>query len=191
MAVEGSTATVGITDFAARALGDVVFVSLPAQGLAVTAEEPCGEVESTKSVSDLYSPVDGEVTRDQRRPRGRPGPGQLRPLRGGWMFQVQLPAGGALLPGTLSPAEYEELTKDSGLTLAPALLRACGAGSATSTSPDHHDRAPRRPASGPRRSALPELVRGAAGHVGRAHRSVIASTVRPRLQLGQLESART
>ena len=62
VSIEGSSATVGITDFAARALGDVVYVSLPAEGAAVTAEEPCGEVESTKSVSDLFSPVDGQVT---------------------------------------------------------------------------------------------------------------------------------
>ncbi len=114
VAVEGSTATVGITDFAARALGDVVFVSLPADGLAVTAEEPCGEVESTKSVSDLYSPVDGEVTETNGDLEDDPGLVNSDPYGAGWMFRVQLPAGGGeLLPGTLSPAEYEELTKDS------------------------------------------------------------------------------
>ena len=62
VAISGSIASVGITDHAQRALGDVVFVSAPAPGTKVTAGEPCGEVESTKSVSDLYSPVDGEVT---------------------------------------------------------------------------------------------------------------------------------
>ncbi|HEY2239114.1 MAG TPA: glycine cleavage system protein GcvH, partial [Streptosporangiaceae bacterium] len=62
VALNGTTATVGITDFAAKALGDVVYVSLPAEGASVTAEDACGEVESTKSVSDLYSPVDGQVT---------------------------------------------------------------------------------------------------------------------------------
>ena len=91
VAVDGPTATVGITDFAARSLGDVVYVSLPAEGAAVTAEEPCGEVESTKSVSDLYSPVDGEVTDDQRGSGRRSRPGQRRPLRGG--LDVQGPAG--------------------------------------------------------------------------------------------------
>src|SRR5207247_1438228 len=60
--LDESTASVGITDHAQRALGDVVYVSLPAVGATVTAGEPCGEVESTKSVSDIYSPVDGEVT---------------------------------------------------------------------------------------------------------------------------------
>jgi glycine cleavage system H protein len=62
VAITGSTASVGITDHAQNALGDVVYVSVPAPGSKVTAGEPCGEVESTKSVSDLYSPVDGEVT---------------------------------------------------------------------------------------------------------------------------------
>ena len=62
VAIDGNSATIGITDHAQQALGDVVFVSAPAPGTKVTAGEPCGEVESTKSVSDLYSPVDGEVT---------------------------------------------------------------------------------------------------------------------------------
>ena len=61
VSIDGDTATIGITDYAAQQLGDVVYVSLPAVGAAVTSGEPCGEVESTKSVSDLYSPVDGEV----------------------------------------------------------------------------------------------------------------------------------
>src|SRR5262249_43835766 len=61
VAVEGPVASVGITDYAQRALGDVVYVSVPAPGTRVTAGEPCGEVESTKSVSDIYSPVNGEV----------------------------------------------------------------------------------------------------------------------------------
>ena len=61
VAVDGPVASVGITDYAQRALGDVVYVSVPAPGTKVTAGEPCGEVESTKSVSDIYSPVDGEI----------------------------------------------------------------------------------------------------------------------------------
>ena len=62
VAISGAIASVGVTDHAQRALGDVVFVSVPAPGAKVTAGEPCGEVESTKSVSDVYSPVSGEVT---------------------------------------------------------------------------------------------------------------------------------
>jgi glycine cleavage system H protein len=114
VSIEGSTATVGITDFAARALGDVVYVSLPAEGAAVAAEEPCGEVESTKSVSDLYSPVDGAVTEINGDLDDDPGLVNSDPYGAGWMFRVQLSGGSdAPLPGLLSPAEYEELTKES------------------------------------------------------------------------------
>jgi glycine cleavage system H protein len=114
VSVEGSTATVGITDFAAKALGDVVYVSLPAEGAAVSAEEPCGEVESTKSVSDLYSPVDGEVTETNGDLDDDPGLVNSDPYGAGWMFRVRVSGDGTEpLPGLLSPAEYEELTKDS------------------------------------------------------------------------------
>jgi len=114
VSVDGTSATIGITDFAARALGDVVYVSLPTEGAAVTAEEPCGEVESTKSVSDLYSPVDGEVTETNGDLEDDPGLVNSDPYGAGWMFRVQLSGDGdSPLPGLLSPAEYEELTKDS------------------------------------------------------------------------------
>ena len=65
--VEGDRLTVGITDFAQDALGDVVYVDVPETGTQVTAGEPFGEVESTKSVSDVYSPVSGTVV--ERNPR--------------------------------------------------------------------------------------------------------------------------
>lgn len=61
VALEGDVATVGITDYAADKLGDVVFVDLPTVGTAVTAGEVCGEIESTKSVGELYAPLTGEV----------------------------------------------------------------------------------------------------------------------------------
>ena len=60
--LDGDVATIGITDFAAHQLGDIVFVELPDLGRAVTQFGPIGVVESVKAVSDLYSPVDGEVT---------------------------------------------------------------------------------------------------------------------------------
>src|SRR6201996_9532313 len=112
--LDGSSATVGITDFAAKALGDVVYVSLPTEGANVAAEEACGEVESTKSVSDLFSPVDGQVTEINGDLDDDPGLVNSDPYGAGWMFRVQLsgPAG-EWPPGLLSPAEYEELTKDS------------------------------------------------------------------------------
>jgi glycine cleavage system H protein len=116
VAIDGPSATIGITDYAARALGDVVYVSLPTEGAAVTAEDPCGEVESTKSVSDLYSPVDGEVTDVNGELDDDPGLVNSDPYGAGWMFKVRLTAGtgdDALPPGLLSPAEYEELIKES------------------------------------------------------------------------------
>lgn len=61
VALAGDVATVGITDYAADKLGDVVFVDLPSVGSSVTAGEICGEIESTKSVGELYAPLTGEV----------------------------------------------------------------------------------------------------------------------------------
>jgi glycine cleavage system H protein len=112
VAVDGDVATIGITDYAAQQLGDVVYVSLPAVGSAVTAGEPCGEVESVKSVSDLYSPVDGEVTEVNEDLEGDPALVNAEPY-GSWMFKVRLPDG-ALPSDLLSAGEYENLTKSAG-----------------------------------------------------------------------------
>jgi len=109
VAIAGTTASVGITDHAQHALGDVVYVSLPAAGSKVTAGEPCGEVESTKSVSDLFAPVDGEVAEVNPEIDENPGLVNADPYGAGWLFKVTLPAG-ELPPGLLSAAEYEELT---------------------------------------------------------------------------------
>ena len=111
---DGSTASVGITDHAQRALGDVVYVSLPAVGATVTAGEPCGEVESTKSVSDIYSPVDGEVTEINDEIDEDPGLVNADPYGAGWLFKVALASGGELPAGMLSADDYLELTKEAG-----------------------------------------------------------------------------
>ena len=74
---------IGITSFAQDALGDVVYVSLPAVGDTVAAGDACGEVESTKSVSDLYAPLAGEVTASTPALDAHPRAGQHRPLRRG------------------------------------------------------------------------------------------------------------
>jgi glycine cleavage system H protein len=116
VAISGSIASVGITDHAQRALGDVVFVSAPAPGTKVTAGEPCGEVESTKSVSDLYSPVDGEVTEVNPEIDDDPGLVNSDPYGAGWLFKVSLAEEEGdqdLPPGLLSAAEYTALTADS------------------------------------------------------------------------------
>ncbi|MGH2927426.1 MAG: glycine cleavage system protein GcvH [Solirubrobacteraceae bacterium] len=114
ISLEGGTATVGITDYATAALGDVVYVSLPAVGAAVTAGEPCGEVESTKSVSDLYAPVDGEVVETNEELNDDPGLINAEPYGLGWMFRVRVADAKAAETGLLSPTEYDALTKSAG-----------------------------------------------------------------------------
>jgi glycine cleavage system H protein len=118
VSIEGTTASVGITEFAAQQLGDVVYVSLPTPGTAVTAGEPCGEVESVKSVSDLYSPVDGEVIEVNGELDDDPALVNAEPYTAGWLFRVRVAQDGdgnpALPSDLLSPVEYEELTKSAG-----------------------------------------------------------------------------
>jgi glycine cleavage system H protein len=113
VAIDGAAATIGITDHAQQALGDVVFVSVPAPGTKVTAGEPCGEVESTKSVSDLYSPVDGEVTEVNGEVDENPAVVNADPYGAGWLFKVALAASGEVPSGLLSAADYAELTKET------------------------------------------------------------------------------
>src|ERR1700730_7102958 len=117
VSVEGTVISVGITEYAAQQLGDVVYVSLPAAGTAVTAGEPCGEVESVKSVSDLYSPVDGEVTEINSELEDDPSLVNAEPYAAGGMFRIRGAEDGsgdpALPPDLLSAAEYEELTKSA------------------------------------------------------------------------------
>ncbi|MEV7980196.1 glycine cleavage system protein GcvH [Streptomyces sp. NPDC086519] len=89
-AAEDGVATVGITEHAANALGDVVFVQLPAVGDTVSAGESCGELESTKSVSDLYAPVTGEVTAVNEDVVEDPSLVNSAPFEGGWLFKVRV-----------------------------------------------------------------------------------------------------
>lgn len=90
IAVDGDQAKVGITAYAQDALGDVVYVSLPSVGDQVTAGESCGEVESTKSVSDLYSPLTGEVVAVNEELDSAPETVNTDPYEGGWMFTVKV-----------------------------------------------------------------------------------------------------
>ncbi|AZK96654.1 MULTISPECIES: glycine cleavage system protein GcvH [Streptomyces] len=107
-AAEDGVSTVGITEFAANALGDVVFAQLPEVGAQVSAGESCGELESTKSVSDLYSPVSGEVTEINQDVVDDPSLVNSAPFEGGWLFKVRV----AEEPDDLLSAdEYAEFTK--------------------------------------------------------------------------------
>lgn len=81
---------VGITAFAQDALGDVVYVSLPGVGDTVAAGDSCGEVESTKSVSDLYAPLEGEVTAVNEQLDATPELVNSDPYGEGWMYELKL-----------------------------------------------------------------------------------------------------
>jgi len=81
---------IGITAFAQEALGDVVFVSLPAVGDTVTAGDSCGEVESTKSVSDVYAPVSGEVVAVNEALDSAPELVNTDPYGQGWMYDIKV-----------------------------------------------------------------------------------------------------
>lgn len=83
------TVRVGITDFAQSSLGDVVFVQLPDVGVTVTAGETFGEVESTKSVSDLYAPISGTVTAVNGELEGNPALINSDPYGQGWLLELQ------------------------------------------------------------------------------------------------------
>ncbi|MBL3665505.1 glycine cleavage system protein GcvH [Streptomyces sp. M2CJ-2] len=103
-AAEDGVSTIGITEHAANALGDIVFVQLPGVGDTVTAGETCGELESTKSVSDLYCPVTGEVTEVNEDVVSDPSLVNSAPFEGGWLFKVRVSDEPADL---LSAAEYD------------------------------------------------------------------------------------
>jgi glycine cleavage system H protein len=103
---DGGVLRVGITDFAQDALGDIVFVTLPQVGASVTAGEPCGELESTKSVSDVYAPVTGTVTAVNGSLDANPELVNSDPYGEGWMFEVEAEGGAAALDGLLDAAGY-------------------------------------------------------------------------------------
>jgi glycine cleavage system H protein len=98
-----SPAVVGITQHAADALGDVVFVQLPEVGQTVVAGEPCGELESTKSVSDMYAPVSGEIVEINDAVAEDPALVNSDPFGAGWLFKVRIDGEAE---GLLSADEY-------------------------------------------------------------------------------------
>lgn len=98
------TAKIGVTAVAADELGDVVFVDLPEAGTEVSAGEVCGEIESTKSVSELYSPVSGTVAEINDEAVDNPAVVNEEPYGAGWLFTVEITEAGPLL----SAEEYAE-----------------------------------------------------------------------------------
>lgn len=104
---------VGITHYAQDALGDVVFVSLPEPGAAVSAGQSLGEVESTKSVSEVYAPLAGEVVARNEALESRPELVNADPYGDGWIIELAI-ADVAELAGLLDATAYEQLTKAAG-----------------------------------------------------------------------------
>lgn len=88
----GSTVRIGITEYAAQALGDIVYVSLPNVGEEVAAGDSCGELESTKSVSDVFTPVAGVVTAVNENLADAPETVNADPYGDGWLFEIELAA---------------------------------------------------------------------------------------------------
>ena len=100
----GAAAKVGVSQVAADALGDVVYLDLPEAGSEVTAGATCGQIESTKSVSDLYSPVSGTVVEVNQEAIDNPALVNEDPYGAGWLFTVQVSEEGPLM----SAEEYAE-----------------------------------------------------------------------------------
>lgn len=109
-ATDGGTVRIGITQFAQDALGDIVYVSLPAVGSQLAAGTGCGEVESTKSVSEIYAPVSGEVVARNETLDASPEIVNTDPYGEGWMIEVR-PDDAAAVDTLLSPAEYRAITE--------------------------------------------------------------------------------
>lgn len=107
---DGVHARIGITDYAQDALGDVVFVDLPETGRTVAANESFAEVESTKSVSDIYAPVSGVITEVNTKLDEAPETLNEDPYGEGWICAIEVEAG-ADQSGLMSAAEYAEFTE--------------------------------------------------------------------------------
>ena len=104
----GSDATIGITDYAASQLGDIVFVELPETGRALTQSAAFGVVESVKAVSDLFAPVSGSVVETNDALAGTPELVNSEPYGAGWMVRVTV-ADPSELDSLLDPAAYDAL----------------------------------------------------------------------------------
>ncbi|MSV54792.1 MAG: glycine cleavage system protein GcvH [Actinobacteria bacterium] len=109
--IDESTIRFGITDYAQHALGDIVFVSLPSVGDSLTAGATCGEVESTKSVSDIYAPVTGEVLARNDAIETAPDTLNSDPYNNGWIVDVKVSGNASeLVAQLLDAAAYQAIT---------------------------------------------------------------------------------
>jgi glycine cleavage system H protein len=108
--VEGATATIGITEYAQDALGDVVFVEMPDTGLAVAAGESFSEVESTKSVSDIYAPITGSISEVNAELESQPELLNSDPYGAGWICRIEI-SDPSELDGLMDAEAYRALTE--------------------------------------------------------------------------------
>ncbi len=108
--VDGNIAIVGITDYAQDSLGDVVYVELPKAGEKFAANESFGSVESVKAVSEVFSPVSGEIAEINDSLTDEPEKVNTDPYGDGWMIRVKMSASGEV-DSLLTAAEYEDFTK--------------------------------------------------------------------------------
>ena len=108
--VDGATATIGITEYAQDALGDVVFVEMPDAGLAVAAGESFSEVESTKSVSDIYAPITGSISEVNTELESQPELLNSDPYGAGWICRIEI-SDPSELDGLMDAEAYRALTE--------------------------------------------------------------------------------
>ena len=111
--IEGETAVVGITDYAQQQLGDVVFVELPDVGKALERGKDAAVVESVKAASEVFAPVDGEVTEINKLLQDQPDTVNSDPQGEGWFFKVKL-ADIAQLDVLMSETEYNNMIQELG-----------------------------------------------------------------------------
>ena len=111
VAVDGDHATIGITDHAQKELGDIVFVELPKVGVHIEAGKPCGSVESVKAVSDIFSPVSGDVTEVNAALAESPEWINQEPHGKAWMVKVKL-AAASEVASLMSAEQYEQYVRE-------------------------------------------------------------------------------
>ena len=104
--IDGDIATIGITRYAADALGEIVYVDLPKVGSSTSHMKICGEIESTKSVGEIYAPMDGEVVEANSALDSAPDTVNADPFGEGWLVKIRYTS----LPELLSAAEYDAFT---------------------------------------------------------------------------------
>ena len=109
--IEGDVATIGVTDYAQSALGDIVYVELPKAGAQIDQFANVGVVESVKAVSDLFTPLSGEVVAVNEALESDPAAVNREPYGAGWLLRVRIRDAGEA-GNLLSPAEYEKIATD-------------------------------------------------------------------------------